>query len=241
MTTIPKTIHYVWLGGNRKPRVIRRCMKTWKRLKGYRFIEWNESNIDIDSHPFLKKSIEKKKWAFASDYIRAWAIYNYGGIYFDTDIIVVRPINKLLKNKAFVGYETPDLPFTAVFGAAKHHPFVKDMLKYYDGKKMDYKFEDNNTNSVSEILIKKYKCKLGNVEQTLNTGIHVYPDGVLCNPSPQSLTIHAFSKTWRTDLGIRDYLLGILRTRLTNQFLIKLYWKYRKTKKRLKKGPPVAT
>ena len=73
---IPKKIHYVWLGGAEKPAAIRRCMRTWRRLSGYEFIEWNESNIDIDSHPFLKKAVDKKQWAFASDYIRAWAVYN---------------------------------------------------------------------------------------------------------------------------------------------------------------------
>ena len=129
---IPKKIHYVWLGGQEKPRAIKRCMKTWRRLEGYEFIEWNESNIDLDSHPFLKEAIAKKKWAFASDYIRAWAIYNYGGVYFDTDIIVVKSIDSLLKNRAFVGFETPDYPFTAVFGAEKKHPFVKDLLDFYD-------------------------------------------------------------------------------------------------------------
>lgn len=228
--SIPKIIHYVWLGGSPKPRPIRRCMRTWRRLKGYEFKEWNETNIDIKSHPFLEKAIKNKQWAFASDYIRAWAIYNYGGIYFDTDIIVVRSLDKLLKNRAFVGYETPEFPFTAVFGATKHHPFVKTMLDYYDGLKLNYRFEDNNTISTTKILTEKYNCKLGNREQILHTDIHVYPDGILCNPSPDSITIHAFTKTWRSGLGVKDYLLGIFRTRLTNQFMIRLYWSYRKFK-----------
>ena len=201
---IPKTIHYVWLGGSPKPRPIRRCMRTWRRLKGYEFKEWNETNIDIKSHPFLEKAIKSKQWAFASDYIRAWAIYNYGGIYF---------------------------PFTAVFGAEKHHPFVKSMLDYYDNLKIGYRFEDNNTRSTTKILIEKYGCRLGNKEQNLRTNIHVYPDGILCNPSPDSLTIHAFTKTWRSGLGIKDYILGGFRTRLTNRFMIWLYWHYRQLKK----------
>ena len=228
---IPKTIHYVWLGGSPKPRPIRRCMRTWRRLKGYKFKEWNETNIDVKAHPFLQRAIEHKQWAFASDYIRAWAIYNYGGIYFDTDIIVVRSLDHLLKDRAFVGYETPDYPFTAVFGAEKHHPFVKSMLDYYDNLKIGYRFEDNNTRSTTKILIEKYGCRLGNKEQNLRTNIHVYPDGILCNPSPDSLTIHAFTKTWRSGLGIKDYILGGFRTRLTNRFMIWLYWHYRQLKK----------
>ena len=142
----------------------------------------------------------------------------------------MRPIDGLLKNRAFVGYETPDFPFTAVFGAEKKHPFVKDLLDYYDGLEMDYKFEDNNTNSTSKLLVEKYHCKLGNKEQELKDGLHVYPDGVLCSPSPESLTIHAFTKTWRSDVGIKDWLLGQWRTRLTNKFMVRMYWWYRKLK-----------
>ena len=229
--SIPKKIHYVWLGGQEKPRAIKRCMKTWKKLKGYEFIEWNENNIDIESHPFLKEAVAKKKWAFASDYIRAWAIYNYGGVYFDTDIIVVKSINSLLKNRAFVGFETPDYPFTAVFGAEKKHPFVKDMLDFYNGRSGKFDFKDNNTISTSELLIKKYDCELGNKEQELKTGIHVYPDGVLCAPSPESITIHAMTKTWRKGLTLKDWLLAQWRTRLDSRFLLWLYWQYRKLKR----------
>ena len=92
---IPKKIHYVWVGGKDKPQDIKKCMKTWEaHLEDYEIIEWNELNFDINSHPFLKKAYEAQKWAFVSDYIRAYIIYHYGGIYFDTDIILVdKPIN----------------------------------------------------------------------------------------------------------------------------------------------------
>ena len=230
-TKIPKIIHYVWLGGGKKPRNIRRCMKTWRRLKGYKFIEWNESNIDKIKSPFLDKAIKEKQWAFASDYIRAWAVYNYGGIYFDTDIIVIKDISPLLNNRAFVGYETPKHPFTAVFGATKKHPLVKKILDYYIDLNINFNFEDNNTISTSKILTDVYDCKLGNLEQTLRDGIHVYPDGILCNPSPRSVTIHAFSKTWRKDLKLRDYILGEFRSRTTNKFMAMIYYLYRRIKK----------
>lgn len=86
---IPKKIHYVWVGGKEKPKNIRKCMKSWKKhLKDYEIIEWNENNFDINSHPFVKAAYNAKKWAFVSDYIRAYVIYNEGGIYLDTDVIV---------------------------------------------------------------------------------------------------------------------------------------------------------
>ena len=154
---IPKILHYVWVGGNEKPKNIKRCMKTWKKyLKGWKIIEWNEKNFDINSHPFVKEAYRNKQWAFVSDYIRAYVVYNYGGVYFDTDVIMVDNIDECLENRAFVGYETPDYPFTAVFGAEKGHPFIKDILDYYENLNIGYKHSDNNTLSVSNILINKY-------------------------------------------------------------------------------------
>ena len=104
-------------------------MKTWgKHLEGYEVIEWNENNFDIDSHPFVKAAYKAKKWAYVSDYIRAYVIYKYGGIYLDTDILVLDNFDRFLNNRAFVGFENPQYPFTAVFGAEPGHPLVKDRI-----------------------------------------------------------------------------------------------------------------
>ena len=192
---IPKKIHYVWVGGNEKNNTIKQCMKTWgKHLEGYEVIEWNENNFDIDSHPFVKAAYKAKKWAYVSDYIRAYVIYKYGGIYLDTDILVLDNFDRFLNNRAFVGFENPQYPFTAVFGAEPGHPLVKDMIEYYD-RLDEYKFdfEKNNTISVSDLLIKKYHCKVGNKFQILDEDIAVYPDTVLCNPSENSISIHVFT------------------------------------------------
>ena len=195
---IPKIIHYVWVGGKEKPKDIVRCMKTWnKHLKGYKVIEWNESNFDIEKHPFVKAAYQAKKWAYVSDYIRAYAIYTYGGIYLDTDILLLDNFDKFLGHNAFVGFENPQYPFTAVFGAEAGHPLIEDMLDYYD--KLDafsFNFENNNTISVSDILINKYACQTGNQFQILKHGIAVYPDTILCNPSKDSVSIHVFTGTW---------------------------------------------
>ena len=226
---IPKKIHYVWVGGKEKPKNIKRCMKTWgKHLQDYEIIEWNESNFDIHSHPFVEAAYKAKKWAYVSDYIRMYAIYNYGGIYLDTDVLVLDDLKDLLDNKAFVGYEHPDYPFTAVFGAEPHHPFIKKLLDYYD--KIDaykFDFENNNTISVSNILINDYKCKKGNIEQVLKDGIKVYKDDVLCNPSINSKTIHIFTGTWlegKTDF--KKKLATFLKLRLTTKKRAEFYRKH---------------
>lgn len=234
--SIPKIIHYVWVGGNEKSKDIQRCMKTWeKHLKDYKIIEWNEKNFDIESNKFVKDAYDAKKWAYVSDYIRAYAIYNYGGIYLDTDVLVIDNLEELLDNKAFVGYENPQYPFTAVFGAEKKHPFIKKMLDYYD--EISFKFDVNNqykfvnTKTVSDILIEDYNCKLGNKEQMLEDGIKVYKDTILCNPSEDSKTIHIFTGTWlEGKSNIVKNINRFIKLRLTTKNRLKLYSKYRNIK-----------
>lgn len=198
---IPKIVHYVWVGGNPKPNNIQRCMKTWdKHLQDYQIIEWNESNFDIHENKYVEQAYQAKKWAFVSDYIRAKAVYEMGGIYLDTDVLVLDNLSSLLENRAFVGFENKENPFTATFGAEKGHPLLKDMLAYYDDRNFTFDQKDQlagvNTVSVSDILKNKYGAKPNNQEQVLKEDIHVYPDGVLCNPSANSKTIHVFTGTW---------------------------------------------
>lgn len=104
-------------------------MKIWrKHLKGYKIIEWNEQNFDIHENKYVEQAYKAKKWAFVSDYIRAKVIYEYGGIYLDTDINLLDSFDAFLDNKCFVGFESKELPFTAVFGAEPHHPLIKRLL-----------------------------------------------------------------------------------------------------------------
>lgn len=226
---IPKKIHYVWVGGNEKNNTIKQCMKTWgKHLEGYEVIEWNENNFDIDSHPFVKAAYKAKKWAYVSDYIRAYVIYKYGGIYLDTDILVLDNFDRFLNNRAFVGFENPQYPFTAVFGAEPGHPLVKDMIEYYD-RLDEYKFDfgKNNTISVSDLLIKKYHCKVGNKFQILDEDIAVYPDTVLCNPSENSISIHVFTGTWLEGKKALARKINVfLKIHVTNKKRAKLFRKY---------------
>ncbi len=226
---IPKIIHYIWVGGKEKPVDIKRCMATWKKhLEGYKVIEWNESNFDIEQHPFVKAAYEAKKWAYVSDYIRAYAIYNYGGIYLDTDILLLDNFDDFLNHRAFVGFENPNYPFTAAFGAEKGHPLVKDMLDYYD--ELDtyhFDFKNNNTISVSDILINKYGCKVGDMYQVLKEGIAVYPDTILCNPSEKSVSIHVFTGTWLDEKkAIARKINTFLKLRITNRKRAALFRKY---------------
>ena len=94
---IPKIIHYCWLGGKEKPQDVQQYMNGWKeKLKDYEIKEWNEYNFDVNIIPYTSEAYRVKKYAFVSDYARFWILYNYGGIYFDTDVEVVKPMNDII-------------------------------------------------------------------------------------------------------------------------------------------------
>ncbi|MBM7709079.1 glycosyltransferase family 32 protein [Enterococcus lemanii] len=229
---IPKKIHYAWFGGKEKPKKIRDCMATWeKHLADYEIIEWNESNFDVYSHPYVKEAYQNKKWAYVSDYVRAKVLFDQGGIYLDTDVLVLDNLDEFRKNRAFVGFENPDYPFTAVWGCEKHHPLAKSILEMYDQVEFQYDINDEmkfvNTKTVSDILINQYSCLVNNKYQVLKEDIIVYPDNILCNPSAESSTIHVFTGTWieaRKTFKVR--LSQYLRTKLTSKGRAKLYAKY---------------
>ena len=96
---IPKIIHYCWFGKNEKPDIVIKCIDSWKKiLNEYEIIEWNEKNFKIDSNKFVKQAYDSKKFAFVSDYVRVYALYNYGGIYLDTDVEVFKSLDELNSN-----------------------------------------------------------------------------------------------------------------------------------------------
>lgn len=132
---IPKTIHYCWFGGNPKSKLIKKCIKSWKKYcPDYEIIEWNESNFDINCCPYVKEAYEAKKWAFLTDYARLWIVYNYGGIYLDTDVELVSKLDTFLKYDGYFGFESDSYVNTGLgFGAAAGNKIVKTMLDDYDG------------------------------------------------------------------------------------------------------------
>lgn len=141
---IPKIIHYIWLGGSPIPPSIQECIDSWKRhMPEYQYILWDDSRIQKFDSTFIKEAIQEKKWAFASDVIRLFALYEYGGIYLDTDVMVYQSFDPLLKDKAFIGREnsmhiigksTINYLTTCCFGAEKGNPFISRCLHYYDNR-----------------------------------------------------------------------------------------------------------
>ena len=131
---IPKTIHYCWFGRGEKPKLAQKCIASWKRYcPDFEIVEWNEDNFDVNYNAYTKMCYEQKKYAFLTDYLRLKVIYEQGGLYFDTDVEVVRSFDDLLSYEAFFGFETSDFVNTGEgFGSEADNPVVAQMLAEYE-------------------------------------------------------------------------------------------------------------
>lgn len=134
---IPKVIHYCWFGGKRKPKLIKDCILSWKlNLPDYEIKEWNEGNSDLASS-FVKEAYKLKKWAFVSDFIRLKVLYENGGIYLDTDMMVLKSFDKLLLNQCFLGAENFNFISCGIIGAVKNNKFILECLLKYNFIEID--------------------------------------------------------------------------------------------------------
>ena len=132
---IPRIIHYCWFGRNPKPKLAKKCIKSWKRkCKDYTIIEWNEDNFDISECPlYVQQAYEEKKWAFVTDYVRLKVVYDNGGVYFDTDVQVIKSIDALLNYNSFFGFEDEKHIATGLgFGAEKKADILKEIMSQYE-------------------------------------------------------------------------------------------------------------
>lgn len=200
---IPKIIHYCWFGRGVKKELILKCIESWKHyLPDYHFIEWNEDNFDVNSNKYISEAYENKKWAFVSDYVRIWAVYNYGGIYLDTDVEVKKSLDIFLEHKAFTGFESWEFPFTATFGAEKGHPWLKTILDYYDDlyflSGSNKLLETTNTVSVSNLITDNYGIKCNGKKQDTYDGLVIYPSEyfTLDTDSVINYTTHHYDGSW---------------------------------------------
>ena len=134
---IPKIVHYCWFGKGEMPELAEQCLASWqKHMPDWQIMAWTEANFDIDSAPlYVRQAYEAKKYAFVSDYIRLWALEQYGGVYMDTDVEVLKSFEPLMQDVAFIGLEESraHLPGTCVMACEPHCKWVKDMLALYDG------------------------------------------------------------------------------------------------------------
>lgn len=174
MSKIPKIIHYVWLGRGEKPKMFYRCLESWKKFcPDYEIKEWNEDNCDFQKSIYATQSYSKKKYGFTPDYIRAKVLNEYGGIYLDTDVEIVKSFDDLLDNEFVIGLENNVHCGTATLMSTPHHPFTELMCEFYKVKpyilpngKIDF---TPSTPIWTYFLNKYYDMKLKNIKQVLTS------------------------------------------------------------------------
>lgn len=214
---IPKVIHYCWFGRNPLPPLAIKCIESWKKfLPDYEMKEWNEDNFDVNMIPYTKEAYEVKKYAFVSDYARFWILYHYGGLYFDTDVEVIKNMDDIIARGPFMGCEgeASDTSVASVapglgLGVNPGLPFYNEMLELYSTL---YFVNPNGSYNQKTIvaytteMLCNYGLKNTNELQKC-AGMWIYPkdyfnpmmDNGLINMQENTCCIHHYAASWLTD------------------------------------------
>ena len=203
---IPKIIHYCWFGGGEKPERVKECIASWKAYdKDLRIIEWNEDNFDFRKYNYTKIAYNQKCWSKVSNFVRMWALYNYGGIYLDTDVLVLKSIEPLFWNNCFFGLEyNKKWPFysedfrttlfgTAIIGSEPNHQTIGRILEHYIEKKFT-KFEKTEESNNVLLITNLFKDDIINNCTVYGSQI-LYP----CVENELSYTKHLKFDSWRVN------------------------------------------
>lgn len=247
---IPKIIHYCWFGKGEMPSLAIKCINSWKtHLSDYKLIRWSEDNFDINYNPFVKEAYDNNKFAFVCDYVRLYALYNYGGIYLDTDVEVIKAMDPFLMHEAFIGFETQDRLSTGVIGSVKENEIIGQFMDYY--KDRHFVKKNGTFDMLTNVaIITEYCVNLGiktNNELQSHQGLTIYPKTYFSplswntektDFSDETYTIHYFAASWQDSVGETKKKNSII-TKLISSFLkttkaIIGHENYRKLKDRLK-------
>lgn len=214
---IPKVIHYCWFGGKPLPRKVVKCIASWKRYcPDYEIIRWDETNFDVQENLYIKEAYENERWAFVSDYARLKIIYENGGIYLDTDVKLIKPLDDLLEYEGFMGFQNREIINQTVyetvatglgFGAVARHPVIKMLLEDYleiPFLKSDGSMDLTPCPERSTKTLMKMGLKDDGKRQEI-CGIQIFPAEYFC-PLDRSIarmritentySIHLFSASW---------------------------------------------
>ncbi len=203
------------MSGEPYPIEVRECMDSWKKhLPDYEIFKWDADNFDVHKNIYTQEAMESRKYAFVSDYIRLYALYNYGGIYLDSDIKVLRTFDDLLKNKSFVGFERRNTLGVWLLASEKKNPLYKDLLDCYKTRhfiKPDGSYDMTPNPKILAPVFKKYGVKLNGTYQKLDW-VTVYPRDFFCPLYRGKLTItnntysiHLFHGGW-LDIEDKEYI-----------------------------------
>lgn len=228
---IPHKIHYCWFGKNEKNKNVLNCIDSWrKNFPDYEIIEWNEDNFDIFCCPYVQEAYQQQKWAFVSDYVRFWCLFYVGGIYFDTDVEVLRDMSDILVRGPYMGLQkdlsksddvlniNPGLGMAAYKGM----PILKDILNLYERQSFCRKGGKENLKTVVQYTTELFQAKGYNGDtKNINffEGIYIYPTDYFCpmdtwsgkiDITSNTYTIHHFDASWYN--GIDRLIMLIFRS-----------------------------
>ena len=206
---IPKIVHYCWFGRGKKSSLIKKCIDSWhKYLPDWEFMEWNEDNYDFSKSKYAYDAYSQRKWAFVADYARFDVLNQYGGVYFDTDVELLKPIPcEILEQEAFTGFQSNNRVAPGlVFGAEKGQPGLKKMLNVYQ----NWKFEiiegvkpPNILDAFNEAFLPDGLTLNGKFQ--IVDGIAIYPNAFFCcydfetltmEIKPETVSVHYFAASW---------------------------------------------
>ncbi|MDO4619911.1 MAG: glycosyltransferase [Lachnospiraceae bacterium] len=208
---IPKIIHYCWFGRNPIPADLQAYIDSWKTYcPDYEIMRWDEDSFDLTQYDFVREAYENRKWAFVTDVVRLWALYKYGGIYMDTDVEVLQPLDRFLSERGFSGFEKEDAVPTGIMAAEAGLPVIKMLLDDYEHRhfilpdgSMDL---HTNVEDITAYFLER-GLKLNNQKQTID-GFTLYPKDWFCpldnrtfelKKTANTYTIHHFAGSWIED------------------------------------------
>lgn len=203
--SIPKKIHYCWFGGNPLPKSALKCIRSWKKYcPDYEIIEWNESNFDINCNAYCAEMVKKSKWAFLTDYVRLKIVYEHGGIYLDTDVQVVRPLDKLLEKGPYMGFENTGRVATGLgFAAEVGNPLIRENMEYYENL-TDFS-ELKSCPFITTAILQRHGLTKDVTHIQIVDGMTIYPEEYLCPKNERTglttvtkntYSIHQFDASW---------------------------------------------
>ena len=211
---IPKVIHYCWFGGNPLPESTKRYIESWKKFcPDYEIKEWNESNFDVHFNAYISEAYKARRCAFVSDVARMYVLVNYGGVYFDTDVEVIKPIDHLLEYEAFTAFESKYQIGMGILGCIKGHPMFAKLLDHYQNA--HFILPDGTIDSsvigrrFKEICL-EYGFVPDNTFQTVG-GLTILPKDYFYPSDPitkefkiteNTLTIHYYDASWVSPVDI---------------------------------------
>lgn len=232
---IPKKIHYCWFGRNPLPKSALKCITSWRRFfPDYEIVEWNEDNFDVNIIPYTSEAYKLKKYAFVSDYARFHILYYHGGLYFDTDVEVIRPMEDIIERGAFMGMEESSFVAPGLgMGAEPKLAIYEEIIQYYSS----LHYIDNVGNILPGTVVKhttdvlvKNGFRISPVLQQVGC-VWIYPNDYFnpledatgrLNITPNTRSIHWYSKTWCDNYGpIRLWCTRILHRLLGVGFSVK--------------------